>query len=78
MKALALTPQQERVRYFILEYQRDHGRRPTYEQIGAALGMSSLSTVARHVSGLQKKGALTLLYLSPATSVISVLSCGKH
>jgi LexA DNA binding domain-containing protein len=58
-----LTPQQKRVRDFILEYQRDHGRRPTYEQIGAALGMRSLDTVGRHVTGLQKKGALVLLYI---------------
>lgn len=67
MKAKALTPQQKRVMDFILEYQRDHGRKPTYEQIGEALGMRSLDTVCRHVKGIQKKGALILIYRSPSS-----------
>jgi repressor LexA len=61
-----LTPQQERVRDFILEYQRQHGRRPTYEQIGAALGMKSMRTVGKHVTNLEKKGTLTLVYAAPS------------
>lgn len=65
---MTLTPQQEKVRDFILEYQRQHARRPTYEQIGHALGMRSTETVGRHVTNLEKKGALTLVYAEPAQS----------
>jgi repressor LexA len=61
-----LTPRQEKVRDFILEYQGQHGRRPTYEQIGAALGMKSMETVSRHVTSLEKKGVLALVYVAAA------------
>lgn len=57
MKSKALTPQQQRVMDFILKYQREHGRRPTYEQIGAALGMRSAgySWPSRHKSSKEKR-----------------------
>jgi predicted DNA-binding transcriptional regulator len=56
-----LSPQQQRVYNFILEYQAEHRRRPTYEQIGAALGISQ-RTVCKHVMKLEKRGVLALLY----------------
>lgn len=61
-----LSPQQQRVRDYILEYQTGKGRRPTYEQIGAALGMAK-KTVCKHVKKLEKRGEIALLYQAKAT-----------
>lgn len=56
-----LNEQQVKIRDFILRYQAEHGRRPTYEQIGAALRMSQKG-VCKHVRKLEKRGVLALLY----------------
>lgn len=63
-----MSPQQQRVRDFILEYQAEHGRRPTYEQIGAALGIAQ-KTVGKHVTKLEKRGELALLYQAKGAGV---------
>lgn len=43
---------------FINDYTLTHGVSPTYREIMAALGLSSVSAVAEHIDNLVKKGAL--------------------
>jgi repressor LexA len=55
---MALTRRQRQVYDFIDEFVRTHGYSPSFEEIGAGLGLSSLATVHKHVSNLEKKGLL--------------------
>lgn len=61
-----LTERQASIRTFILEYQAEHGRRPTYEQIGAALGIKSKHTINRYMKKLEAAGELVLVYAAKA------------
>lgn len=51
-----LTPKQARVLKFIRESIEKNGFSPSYEEIGAALSMSSLATVSKHIENLKKRG----------------------
>jgi repressor LexA len=55
---MALTRRQRQVYDFIDEFVRANGYSPSFEEIGAGLGLSSLATVHKHVSNLEKKGLL--------------------
>ena len=56
-----MTPQRQRVLDFILAYQEQYGRRPTYEQISEGLGIAVM-TVCNHVTKLEKAGEIQLIY----------------
>ena len=56
------TLNQEKLRateQYIIEYQREHGRSPTYRQIMQAMNMSSLNLVQRYVKELENEGKIT-------------------
>ena len=57
MKA-KLTKKQTLIIDFIKEFTSREGESPSYREIMAALGLSSVSAVAEHVDNLVKKGAL--------------------
>ena len=55
---MALTRRQRQVYDYIAEFVQSHGYSPSFEEIGAGMGLSSLATVHKHVSNLEKKGLL--------------------
>lgn len=55
---MALTRRQRQVYDFIAGFVREHGYSPSFEEIGSALGLSSLATVHKHISNLETKGLL--------------------
>ena len=51
-----LSKKQKNVLDFIEKYFNDKGYSPSYEEIGAALGLSSKSTVFKHIKSLKERG----------------------
>jgi repressor LexA len=56
--AMALTRRQRQVYDFIAGFVQSKGYSPSFEEIGDGLGLSSLATVHKHISNLEKKGLL--------------------
>lgn len=56
-----LTKKQALIIDFIKDYSLRQGESPSYREIMAALGLSSVSAVAEHIDNLVKKGALKKL-----------------
>lgn len=55
---MALTRRQRELYDWISEFVQKHGYSPSFEEIGEGLGLSSLATVHKHVTNLEKKGLL--------------------
>ena len=55
---MAITKRQREVYDFIHDFVQQHGYSPSFEEIGSGMGLSSLATVHKHVSNLEKKGLL--------------------
>jgi len=55
---MALTKRQRQVYDFIASFVQRQGYSPSFEEIGDGLGMSSLATVHKHITNLEKKGLL--------------------
>ena len=55
---MALTRRQRQVYDFIAQFVQSRGYSPSFEEIGEGLGLSSLATVHKHISNLEKKGLL--------------------
>ena len=53
---MALTRRQKQVYDFLAQFVDEHGYSPSFEEIGEGLGLSSLATVHKHISTLEKKG----------------------
>ncbi len=53
-----LSEKQKNVLDFIEKYFNDKGYSPSYEEIGAALGLSSKSTVFKHIKSLKERGII--------------------
>src|SRR5205823_6918308 len=56
--AMAITKRQRQVYDYISNFVQSHGYSPSFEEIGEGLGLSSLATVHKHISNLEKKGLL--------------------
>ena len=52
---MALTKRQRQMYDFIAEFVQSNGYSPSFEEIGAALGLSSLATVHKHINNLEAK-----------------------
>jgi len=59
---MALTRRQREVYDFLDQFIEAHGYSPSFEEIGSALGLSSLATVHKHLNNLQEKGMLNRNY----------------
>jgi len=59
---MALTRRQREVYDFLDQFIEEHGYSPSFEEIGSALGLSSLATVHKHLNNLQEKGMLNRNY----------------
>jgi repressor LexA len=58
METMALTKRQRQVYDFIANFVARQGYSPSFEEIGAGLGLSSLATVHKHLCNLEEKGLL--------------------
>src|SRR3954447_10765171 len=55
---MAITKRQWQMYDFIAQFVESHGYSPSFEEIGEGLGLSSLATVHKHITNLEKKGLL--------------------
>lgn len=55
---MAITKRQRQVYDFLQDFIQRNGYSPSFEEIGDGLGLSSLATVHKHISNLEKKGLL--------------------
>jgi repressor LexA len=55
---MALTKRQKQVYDFIADFVARNGYSPSFEEIGQGMKLSSLATVHKHISNLEKKGLL--------------------
>lgn len=58
MKAVKLTKKQLALLNFLQDFTEENGYSPSYREIQAGLGLSSVSAVAEHIDNLVSKGAL--------------------
>ena len=55
---MALTKRQKEVLDYLVSFQNKHGYSPSFEEIGKGLKLTSLATVHKHITTLEKKGFL--------------------
>lgn len=55
---MAITRRQREVYDFIAHFVQKHGYSPSFEEIGKGLDLSSLATVHKHITNLERKGLL--------------------
>lgn len=55
---MAITKRQREIYDFIADFVQKNGYSPSFEEIGEGMGLSSLATVHKHISNLEKKGLL--------------------
>src|SRR5260221_5409280 len=55
---MAITKRQRQVYDFLHDFIQRNGYSPSFEEIGRGMRLSSLATVHKHVSNLEKKGLL--------------------
>jgi repressor LexA len=55
---MALTKRQKQIYDYIADFVQRNGYSPSFEEIGEGMGLSSLATVHKHISNLEKKGLL--------------------
>lgn len=55
---MKLTKKQLKVIDFIKDFEEANGTTPSYREIMAGLGLSSVSAVAEHIDNLEKKGVI--------------------
>lgn len=48
----------EEIKEFIVQYIKDHGYSPTFQEIGDAIGLSSKSSVSAHIKKMIEKGMI--------------------
>jgi repressor LexA len=56
---MILTRRQKEVWDYLEDYMATHGYAPTLEEIGEHFGLSSLATVHKHLSNLERKGIIS-------------------
>jgi len=59
---MAITKRQRQVYDFIADFVQRNNYTPSFQEIGDGLGLSSLATVHKHISNLEKKGLLNRDY----------------
>ena len=59
---MAITKRQRQVYDFIAEFVQKNQYSPSFEEIGEGLGLTSLATVHKHITNLEKKGLLSRDY----------------
>src|SRR5579859_3028824 len=62
MAGMAITRRQREVYDFISRFVAEHGYSPSFDEIGKGLELTSLATVHKHITNLEKKGLLNRDY----------------
>ena len=55
---MAITKRQKEIYDYVADFVQRNGYSPSFEEIGEGMGLSSLATVHKHISNLEKKGLL--------------------
>src|SRR5205085_9308961 len=55
-KPLAVTKRQKEVLDYLVAFETKHGYAPSFEEIGKGMKLTSLATVHKHITTLEKKG----------------------
>src|ERR1700747_2925883 len=55
-RRMALTKRQKEVLDYLVAFETKHGYAPSFEEIGKGLKLTSLATVHKHITTLEKKG----------------------
>ena len=53
---MALTKRQKEVLDYLVSFETKHGYAPSFEEIGKGMKLTSLATVHKHITTLEKKG----------------------
>ena len=53
---MPLTKRQKEVLDYLVVFETKHGYAPSFEEIGKGMKLTSLATVHKHISTLEKKG----------------------
>src|SRR5271163_5035946 len=53
---MALTKRQKEVLDYLVSFETKHGYAPSFEEIGKGLKLTSLATVHKHITTLERKG----------------------
>src|SRR2546430_2136549 len=61
-RRMAITKRQRELYDYLSRFVAENGYSPSYEEIKGGMGLSSLATVHKHVTNLEKKGLLTRDY----------------
>jgi repressor LexA len=76
---MAITRRQREVYDFLQKFVEEHGYSPSFEEICAGLGLSSLATVHKHLTNLQQKGLIKRDYnRSRSIDVVKIRSRSKQ
>jgi repressor LexA len=59
---MAITKRQREIYDYLADFVARNGYSPSFEEIGEAMGLSSLATVHKHISNLEEKGLLRRAY----------------
>ena len=62
MAGMAITRRQRQIYDFISRFVAENGYSPSFDEIGKGMKLSSLATVHKHITNLEKKGLLTRDY----------------
>ena len=54
--AMTLTKRQKQVLDFLVTFQNKHGYSPSFEEMARSLKLTSLATVHKHITTLERKG----------------------
>ena len=65
---MAITKRQREIYDFIARFVAEHGYSPSFEEIGEGTDLSSLATVHKHITNLEKKGLLNATTTAAAPS----------
>ncbi len=57
---MALTKRQKEVLDYLVAFETKHGYAPSFEEIGKGMKLTSLATVHKHITTLEKKGFIRL------------------
>ena len=66
----------ERIVFTIIEYHKENGYAPSWEEIRQAVGLKSKATVSYHMRKLRDSGRISYLDGQPRTLVVTDRSAG--
>jgi len=68
---MALTKRQKEVLDYLVAFETKHGYAPSFEEIGKGLKLTSLATVHKHITTLEKKASFAVVTIRVARSRLS-------